>query len=57
MLGHRGCRWGYPYGNLRHEGQGLFPGWARLVEEGLKPIPEVEYPVIDVKELGYFVTG
>ncbi len=55
MLGHRGCRLGLTFPEIyAMQARAIFQAAARLVEEGLNPIPEVEIPlVIDVKELGY----
>lgn len=55
MLGHRGCRLGLTFPEIyAMQARAIFQATARLVEEGLNPIPEVEIPlVIEVKELAY----
>jgi pyruvate,orthophosphate dikinase len=53
MLGLRGCRLGITYPEIyAMQARAIFLATARLVTEGLQPIPEVEIPlVIDVNEL------
>ncbi len=55
MLGLRGCRLGITYPEIyAMQARAIFLATARLVKEGLQPIPEVEIPlVIDVNELAY----
>ena len=53
MLGTRGCRLGILYPEIyRMQAKAIFQAAARLKNEGLKPMPHVEIPlVIDQKEL------
>ncbi len=55
MLGHRGCRLGLTFPEIyAMQARAIFQATAKLVGEGLNPIPEVEIPlVIEVKELAY----
>jgi pyruvate,orthophosphate dikinase len=55
MLGHRGCRLGITTPEIyAMQARAIFQATARLVKEGLNPIPEVEIPlVIEVKELAF----
>ncbi|MFZ5590256.1 MAG: putative PEP-binding protein, partial [Bacillota bacterium] len=53
MLGHRGCRLGITFPEVyAMQARAIFQATARLVQEGVEVIPEVEIPlVIDVNEL------
>ncbi|MGQ9556912.1 MAG: pyruvate, phosphate dikinase [Desulfurispora sp.] len=53
MLGHRGCRLGITFPEAyAMQARAIFRAAARLVQEGVEVIPEVEIPlVIDVNEL------
>lgn len=53
MLGHRGCRLGLTYPEIyRMQAQAIFESMYQLDEEGIRPLVEVEIPlVMDVKEL------
>jgi len=55
MLGHRGCRLGISFPEIyAMQARAIFEATAQLVKEGLKPVPEVEIPlVIEVNELAY----
>lgn len=53
MLGHRGCRLGITYPEIyAMQARAIFQAAARLVEEGVKVIPEVEIPLVsEAREL------
>ena len=53
MLGTRGCRLGIQYPEIyRMQARAIYQAAARLKQEGLNPMPQVEIPlVIDQKEL------
>jgi len=53
MLGHRGCRLGITFPEVyAMQARAIFQATARLVEEGVKAIPEVEIPLVgDINEL------
>lgn len=58
MLGHRGCRLGITFPEVYEmQIQAIFNAAARLTQEGLKVLPEVEIPLtIDVSEMKFFKT-
>ncbi len=58
MLGHRGCRLGITFPEVYEmQMQAIFNAAARLTQEGLKVLPEVEIPLtIDISEMKFFKT-
>ncbi len=58
MLGHRGCRLGITFPEVYEmQMQAIFNAAARLTQEGLKVLPEVEIPLtIDINEMKFFKT-
>jgi pyruvate,orthophosphate dikinase len=56
MLGHRGCRLGITFPEVYEmQMQAIFNATARLTQEGLEVLPEVEIPLtIDVNEMKFF---
>jgi len=51
MLGHRGCRLGITYPEItRMQARAIFSASAQLLEEGIKPFPEIMIPLIGTAE-------
>ena len=51
MLGHRGCRLGITYPEItKMQAQAIFNATKQLIEEGLKPNPEIMIPLIGTEK-------
>ena len=51
MLGHRGCRLGVTYPEItKMQAQAIFGATKQLIEEGLKPYPEIMIPLIGTEK-------